>query len=122
MMVSVIFLAFADSPVHVDDYNLKASVTGAVMSMWNIVSVETKPYFIPFVSMGAILMLSGAASGLFGGRSKRRSRRHLEKTNRQADLPFQPEGHAVSWQGSSFSNCKNSLSARRSFIEFHFVL
>jgi len=53
-----------------------------MMSMWNIVSVETKPYFLPFVSVGTIAMLSGAASGLYGGRPKRRSRRHSEKTNR----------------------------------------
>jgi hypothetical protein len=51
-----------------------------IMSLWNIETVETKPYFVPFISIGTILIVSGAVSSIWAGGRKRRQSRHLKKT------------------------------------------
>lgn len=53
----------------------------AIMSLWNIDTVQTRPYFVPFIAVGTLLVLSGAVSGVWGGKSRRR-KGHLKKTSR----------------------------------------
>jgi hypothetical protein len=53
-----------------------------LMNLWNIDSVETKPYFVPFISVGTILLLSGAGTSVLGGKSRGRPNRHLKKKNK----------------------------------------
>jgi hypothetical protein len=50
-----------------------------MMNLWNIVSVQSKPYLVPFASVGTVLILSGVVSSVWAGRPKRGSSRHLKK-------------------------------------------
>jgi hypothetical protein len=52
-----------------------------MMNLWNIVSVQSKPYLLPFASVGTVLILSGAVSSVWAGRPKRKSSRHLKKAD-----------------------------------------
>lgn len=62
-----------------DSYTLATNPL-ALMRLWNINSVETTPYFVAFVSMGSILIGSGAVASVWAVTSKRRTTRHLKKT------------------------------------------
>jgi hypothetical protein len=53
------------------------------MNLWSIDSVESKPYLVPFASVAAVLTISGVVSGIWAGRSKKGSSRHLKKAGPQ---------------------------------------
>lgn len=49
------------------------------MGLWNIETVESKPYLIPFVTLGTILIASGAVSLVWTGKPRRRPNRHNKR-------------------------------------------
>jgi hypothetical protein len=53
-----------------------------IMNLWNTEMVVTKPYFVPFMSVGTILIVSGAVSSVWAGGYRRKQGRHLKKTSR----------------------------------------
>jgi hypothetical protein len=54
-----------------------------MMNLWSIESVESKPYLVPFASVGTVLTVSGVVSSVWMGRSKKGSSRHLKKAGPQ---------------------------------------
>jgi len=46
------------------------------MYLWNVETVETKPYFVSSISAGGVLLLVGVVSSVWAGRSKKRRRVH----------------------------------------------
>lgn len=46
------------------------------MYLWTIETVETKPYFVSFVSAGGVLLFVGAVSSVWAGRPKKRRHAH----------------------------------------------
>jgi hypothetical protein len=51
-----------------------------LMRLWNVNLVESTPYFVPFVSLAAVLIVSGAVACVWAFASGRRPGRHLKKT------------------------------------------
>lgn len=45
------------------------------MYLWNVGTIETKPYFLSFISAGGVLLLVGVVTSIWAGRPKRRRRR-----------------------------------------------
>jgi hypothetical protein len=74
-----------------ESYNITADFVNGISSpggdpplemyLWTIVTVETKPYFVSFVSAGGVLLFVGTVSSVWAGRPKKRRHAHnLEKT------------------------------------------
>jgi hypothetical protein len=62
-----------------ETYNVKTDPP-LIMNLWNTEMVVTKPYFVPFMSLGTILIVSGAVSSVWAGGYRRKQGRHLKKT------------------------------------------
>lgn len=74
-----------DPLVHKDASNTYdiAGDPPTAMSLWNIETVVTRPYFVSTVSMGSVLLLVGVVSSVWAGRSgKRPMRGRLKKEAR----------------------------------------
>lgn len=51
-----------------------------LMRLWNLNLVESTPYFVPFVSLAGVLIVSGAVACAWAFASGRRPSRHMKKT------------------------------------------
>ena len=74
-----------EPPVHKDASNTYdiAGDPPTAMSLWNIETVVTRPYFVSTVSMGSVLLLVGVVSSVWAGRSRKRpARGRLKKDAR----------------------------------------
>jgi hypothetical protein len=64
-----------------DSYTL-ATNPPALMRLWNVNFLETTPYFVPSVLLGATLVISGTCSCIWAVSSRRRQRRHSMRKSR----------------------------------------